>query len=251
MIMNRRTLLLCLLLLATLSWMGGLWQLTVRQPNMQRPNNRAFQLVTLQSHTDTLKTNRRCHTVKGRLVSSSGINWQGDRFSTAGEAFSESERCTRHSKGTVPHWQSQQRPASGNLGPQIVANTTSSVINSIAITTAGSSSNGIGKRAAAALPTKQSLLLTAAPELGEGSDPPALISSRSKLEAAASTPINIAFMTSLFWELPQGRVRGCQVDGIPLDCRIHMGGSKVCARRCQIDKDGRVRGGGAQVETRE
>lgn len=53
---------------------------------------------------------------------------------------------------------------------------------------------------------------------------------RRKLEQAATKPINIAVMTSLFWALPVSQTNGCQVDGIPLDCHIQSGGTEVRAR---------------------
>jgi hypothetical protein len=50
---------------------------------------------------------------------------------------------------------------------------------------------------------------------------------RKKLEEAASKPINIAVMSSLFWALPVSHTQGCKVDGIPLDCHIQSGGTEV------------------------
>lgn len=50
---------------------------------------------------------------------------------------------------------------------------------------------------------------------------------RTKLLQAASTPIHIAVMTGLFWQLPTDSTKGCEVDGIPLDCHIQKGGTEV------------------------
>jgi hypothetical protein len=63
---------------------------------------------------------------------------------------------------------------------------------------------------------------------------------RRKVEQAASTPINIAVMTGLFWQLPTTHTDGCNVDGIPLECHIQMGGSEVssvswgCSTACHL-----------------
>jgi hypothetical protein len=48
-----------------------------------------------------------------------------------------------------------------------------------------------------------------------------------KLQEAARQPINIAVMTTLMFDFPKDTTKGCQVDGIPLDCRIHNGGTEV------------------------
>jgi hypothetical protein len=34
-------------------------------------------------------------------------------------------------------------------------------------------------------------------------------------------------MNDLWWELPPNSTQGCEVDGIPLDCHIHIGGTEV------------------------
>jgi hypothetical protein len=48
-----------------------------------------------------------------------------------------------------------------------------------------------------------------------------------KLQEAAKKPINIAVMTLLMFDFPTDTTKGCQVDGIPLDCRLQNGGTEV------------------------
>jgi hypothetical protein len=49
----------------------------------------------------------------------------------------------------------------------------------------------------------------------------------ARLKQAAAAPINIAVMTSLFWQLPVHGTDGCSVDGVPLNCHIQNGGTEV------------------------
>jgi hypothetical protein len=49
----------------------------------------------------------------------------------------------------------------------------------------------------------------------------------ARLKHAAAAPVNIAVMTSLFWQLPVHGTDGCSVDGVPLDCHIQNGGTEV------------------------
>jgi hypothetical protein len=48
-----------------------------------------------------------------------------------------------------------------------------------------------------------------------------------KLQEAARKPINLAIMTNLAWPFPINTTNGCKLDGVPLDCRIHKGGTEV------------------------
>jgi hypothetical protein len=52
---------------------------------------------------------------------------------------------------------------------------------------------------------------------------------QAKLQQAAATPINIVVMSGVFWNIPSS-VKGCSLDGVPLDCRWSTNKTRVSSR---------------------
>lgn len=53
---------------------------------------------------------------------------------------------------------------------------------------------------------------------------------QAKLRAAVSTPIHVVLMAGTFWSVTEASTRGCQVNGLPLDCRISNDTQSVSQR---------------------
>jgi hypothetical protein len=141
---------------------------------------------------------------------------------------------------TVPPQQLSKKPSSeGSQKPRSSSGSNSS--SSSSSSSAASSTAGQSPSAAAPVSSSSSSVSNASSLLA-----PVLTASdrahkdpvyRQKLEEAASKPINIAVMTGLFWQLPVSHTQGCQVDGIPLDCHIQNGGTKVSLLSAEQQSD--------------